>query len=66
MQIFLNSRIGQFILGTGWAFLLAAIGYGLVMGKIDYTFFGPIITAIMGVFGYHFVATKGPKAPPGA
>lgn len=60
MQALLSSKIGQFIIGTGWLFLLAAIGYGLVLGKIDYTFFGPVVTAILGAFGYHFAATKGP------
>ena len=60
MQALLGSKAGQFMMMTGWLFLLAAIGYGLVLGKIDYTFFGPVVTAILGAFGYHFAATKGP------
>jgi uncharacterized membrane protein len=60
MQAFLNSKVGAFVVGTGWAFFLTALGYGLFTGKVDYTFFGPVVTAILGVFGYHFVATKGP------
>lgn len=62
MQAFLNSKIGWFVVGTGWAFLLLALGYGLFTGKIGFDFFGPIVTALMGIFGYHFVATKGPVA----
>lgn len=59
MKVLLNTKVGQIMLLTGWLFLLAAIGWGLFTGKIDYTFFGPVITAILGAFGYHFASTKG-------
>ena len=59
IQTLLKSKVGGAILISGWLFLLAAIGYGLVTGKIDYTFFGPVITAILGAFGYHFASTNG-------
>ena len=61
MQALLKSKVGGVILISGWLFLLAAMGYGLVTGKIDYTFFGPVITAILGAFGYHFASTNGSK-----
>ena len=59
MQFLFKTWPGGIVLISGWLFLLAAMGFGLVTGKIDYTFFGPVITALMGAFGYHVASTKG-------
>ena len=59
MQTLLNSKAGAFIIGSSWLFFLAAMGYGLFTGKIDFTFFGPVLTALLGAFGYHFASKNG-------
>ena len=51
MQYLLSTKIGNFMVGTGWLALL----YFIYTGKISTTLIGTVAAAIVGGGGVHFI-----------
>lgn len=54
-QFLTGTRVGQFVLVSGWLFVLAAVGYELWAGHISIMGITAVVSAILAGGGVHLV-----------
>lgn len=57
-QFLFTTKLGQFIVGTGWLGILAAGGWWIYHGEISTTMLVGAATAVLSGGGVHFIYTR--------